>query len=202
VLRSLRFPPRQGGCAPGAGGWGRLLLWVATALLMALHAPLRAEPIELESFELVRNEDGLLLGFSAQFELPHSVEDALLKGVPVYFVAEAEVYRDRWYWRDKLITASTRTWRLAYQPLTFSYRVNFGGLGQTYPTLAEALRTVQRSTSWRVADPIAPPDGGQYHVEFSYRLDRDQLPRPLQIGLGNSPEWNLQVERIVPVRLR
>ena len=195
MLRSLRFPPRQGGCVPGAGGWGRLLLWVATALLMALHAPLRAEPIELESFELVRNEDGLLLGFSAQFELPHSVEDALLKGVPVYFVAEAEVYRDRWYWRDKLITASTRTWRLAYQPLTRKYRVTFGGLHQSYDNLFDALASLRRVVSWRLADAGQIEDDGHHYIEFSYRLDTSQLPRPMQIGIGGQADWSLRVER-------
>jgi hypothetical protein len=173
------------------------------ACCVALAVPgTEADPLELVQLEVLNTDQGLLIDFDTRFELPNGVEDALQKGVALHFVAEAQVLKERWYWRDRRVAQATRTWRLAYQPLTFSYRVNFGGLGQTYPTLAEALRTVQRSTSWRVADPIAPPDGGQYHVEFSYRLDRDQLPRPLQIGLGNSPEWNLQVERIVPVRLR
>jgi len=195
VLRSLRLSPRQGCPAPRASGWGRLLLWLAMALLVTLHAPLRAEPIELESFDLVRGEDGLMLGFSAQFELPRSVEDALLKGVPVYFVAEAEVYRDRWYWRDKLVSSATRTWRLAYQPLTRKYRVTFGGLHQSYDNLFDALASLRRVVSWRLADAAQIEDDGHHYIEFSYRLDTSQLPRPMQIGIGGQADWALRVER-------
>lgn len=196
MLRSFRLPPRQGCRAPGESGrWRLLLWWIAAALLVALHAPLRAEPIELESFDLVRNEDGLSLGFSAQFELPRAVEDALLKGVPVYFVAEADVYRDRWYWRDKLVSASTRTWRLAYQPLTRKYRVTFGGLHQSYDNLFDALASLRRVVSWRLADAAQIEDDGHHYIEFSYRLDTSQLPRPMQIGIGGQADWTLRVER-------
>ena len=195
MLRSLRLSPRQGCGAPRASRWGRLLLWLALALLVTLHAPLRAEPIELESFDLVRSEDGLTLGFSAQFELPRSVEDALLKGVPVYFVAEAEVYRDRWYWRDKLVSSATRTWRLAYQPLTRKYRVTFGGLHQSYDNLFDALASLRRVVSWRLADAGQIEDDGHHYIEFSYRLDTSQLPRPMQIGIGGQADWTLRVER-------
>ncbi|WP_235581140.1 MULTISPECIES: DUF4390 domain-containing protein [unclassified Rhizobacter] len=195
MLRSHRLSPRQGCGAPRSRGWGRLLLWLAMALLVTLHAPLRAEPIELESFDLVRGDDGLMLGFSAQFELPRTVEDALLKGVPVYFVAEAEVYRDRWYWRDKLVSSATRTWRLAYQPLTRKYRVTFGGLHQSYDNLFDALASLRRVVSWRLADAAQIEDDGHHYIEFSYRLDTSQLPRPMQIGIGGQADWTLRVER-------
>jgi len=166
------------------------------ALLLALaQAPLRAEPMELESFELVRGDDGVLLSFSAQFELPRAVEDALLKGVPVYFVAEAEVYRDRWYWRDKQVATATRTWRLAFQPLTRKYRVTFGGLHQSYDNLFDALASLRRVVNWRLADPSQIDEDGHHYIEFSYRLDTSQLPRPMQIGIGGQADWSLKVER-------
>jgi hypothetical protein len=40
------------------------------------------------------------LEFAARLELPRAVEDALQRGVPLYFVAEAQLLRSRWYWRD------------------------------------------------------------------------------------------------------
>jgi hypothetical protein len=33
--------------------------------------------------------------------------------VPIYFVVDAEVFRDRWYWTDKRINKATRVWRVA-----------------------------------------------------------------------------------------
>ena len=31
------------------------------------------------------------------------IEDALNKGVALYFVQEAEIISERWYWRDKTV---------------------------------------------------------------------------------------------------
>src|SRR5688500_1140380 len=98
------------------GGWraacaARLLLLAA---LMWWPAAARADAPEIHEFEIVRNEEGVQLNFAVRFDLPRNVEDALLKGVPLYFVAEAEVFRDRWYWTDRRVARAQRTWRVAY----------------------------------------------------------------------------------------
>lgn len=154
-----------------------------------------AEAIGLDSFELARNEEGLVLSFSARFQLAPAVEDALQKGVPLFFVAQAEVFRDRWYWRDKEVNSVTRTWRLAYQPLTRKYRVTFGGLSQHYDNLPDALGSVSRTVNWKLAD-VAQLDDGRHYVEFSYQLDTTQMPRPMQIGIGGQPDWTLRIQRV------
>lgn len=174
---------------------GGLLL--ALSLLFAASA-LRADAIDLLGFDLTRDEQGLLLGYTARIELPRAVEDAMLKGVPLYFVAHAEVYRERWYWRDKRVASATRSWRLTWQPLTRRYRVNFGSVSQNYDSLADALGAVQRATRWRLADPEALDDG-EHYLEFSLRLDTSQLPRPLQIGFDGQADWELGLERTMQV---
>ena len=173
----------------------------AAALLLALGMGLAAgtctaaEAIELTRLDAVRSEQGVLLDFETRFELPQGVEGALQKGVALHFVAEADLMQARWYWRDRRLARTSRTWRLSYQPLTFSYRVSLGGLAQTYLTLSDALRSLQRLSRWRIAD-AGDGDDGEY-VDFSYRLDVDQLPRPLQITIGNQPEWTLRIERTI-----
>ncbi|MFM2056290.1 MAG: hypothetical protein RLY71_675 [Pseudomonadota bacterium] len=171
----------------------RLFLWLALAC-----GPAQAGSIALSQLEAVRTDQGVLLTFDTEYELPHGVEDALQKGVALHFVAKADLMYARWYWRDRPISSVTRNWRLTYQPLTFSYRVSLGGLSQSYRSIGEALRAVQRATRWRISDPIGDEED-RYYVEFSYRLDASQLPRPLQIGLGNLPDWRLEVEHTVPV---
>lgn len=169
------------------------------ALGLALAAPaLRADGITLTGLELSRDDEGLLLSYNARIELPRAVEDALLKGVPLYFVARAEAYRERWYWRDKRIAGATRQWRLTWQPLTRRYRVNFGSLSQSYDTLSDALGAVQRGTRWKLAEP-ADLDDGDHYLEFSLRLDTSQLPRPLQIGFGGEADWEIALERTIEV---
>ena len=177
----------------------RAAVLAAVCILVTLVAVLapslaHAEGVNLTTFEVSRNEDGLLLTFSAKFELPRPVEDALQKGVPLVFVAEAVVFRDRWYWRDKTVSDASRTWRLAYQPLTRKYRVTFGGLNQNHDNLADALASLSSSVNWRIAEPPQVEGDGHY-VEFRYGLDTTQMPRPMQIGIGGQADWSLRVER-------
>ena len=167
-----------------------------TSLLLLWPGQGRAESVELSTFEVSRTDEGVLLSFTANFELPHSVEDALLRGVPLYFEAEANLFQSRWYWRDKRVAHAVRSWRLTYQPLTRMYRVSTGGLHQNFETLAEALDSLRRSSRWRIADPTQVDPEGRHYVEFGFRLDTTLLPRPMQIGIGGQADWALSVQRM------
>jgi hypothetical protein len=169
-------------------------LWLAVALALPMAA--HAEGPELTTFEVQRGEEGVLLSYAVKFDLPKGAEDALAKAVPLYFVAEAEVFRDRWYWRDQSQAQASRVWRIVYQPLTLSYRVTFGGLSQTYTNRTEALATISRNARWKIAEPGTVDDGGRHYVEFSFRLDTTLLPRPMQIGISGQTDWLLKVEKV------
>ena len=176
------------------GGPRAAVLALLCALALWIAVPVRAEGVNLTTFELARSDEGLQLTFSTKFALPRSVEDALQKGVPLVFMAEATVFRDRWYWRDKRVNDAVRIWRLAYQPLTRKYRVTFGGLNQNHDNLADALASLSSSVNWKIAEP-SQLDGDGHYVEFRYALDTSQMPRPMQIGIGGQAEWSLRVER-------
>lgn len=171
----------------------RALAWLALVLLL-LAAPLRAQTVDLPTLEASR-QDGVTLDFGVRVTLPPAVDDALRRGVPLYFVAEATVYRPRWWWRDERVARTARSWRLSYQPLTSTWRVSQGGLHQSYGSLEEALLAVSRSTRWKIADGAQIDADERYYVEFSWRLDTTQLPRPMQIGIGTQAEWSIGVER-------
>jgi len=175
---------------------------VAGALLMlwlAIAGPVQAQAIDLPIFELKRADGALVLDFLARPVLSKAVEDAMQRGVPVYFVAQAALYRSRWYWRDERVARVSRSWRLSFQPLTNSWRLGFGALSQSYPSAAEALDMAGRASRWKVADAEQLEPGEQYYVEFSYRLDNNQLPRPMQLDLAAQADWQLSVERRVRV---
>jgi hypothetical protein len=184
----------------------RALLHACSALIAAgvllIAAPAawaQVENVELTELRARRTDEGVLLDFATRFNLPRPVDEALHKGVPLHFVAEAELYRRRWYWRDARVAQASRTWRVTYQPLTLNYRVSFGALAQSYATLADALSALKRSAGWRIGEPLAPDDDARYYVEFSFRLDTSLLPRPLQIGIGAQPEWNPAVDANIRV---
>jgi hypothetical protein len=177
-----------------AGAALAALLWLGLG-----SAPARAQGIELAGLELTRTDEGLLLGYTTRFELPRAVADAMQKGVPLYFVAEATVRRSRWYWTDKIVARHTRNWRLTWQPLTRRYRLNLGSVGQNYDSLDDALAALQRSGRWLLAEPADLADGGRMLLDFSFKLDTSQLPRPLQISFGGETDWTLAIERRIAV---
>ena len=185
---------------PRAEGIARrsLAVWLAIVLAWwaawAPQAAVAAGP-ELAAFAVQRNDEGVSIDYAVNFDLPRGAEEALNKAVPLYFVAEAEVFRDRWYWRDKRIASASRVWRIVYQPLTANYRVTFGGLSQSYPNRAEAFAVIRRGANWKVAEAGQIEDGSRHYVEFSFRLDTSLLPRPMQIGIATQPDWALSVER-------
>ena len=87
-------------------------IWLG-ALWLLLAGPARAQGIDLTAFEVTRSEGALLLDFVAKPGLSKAVEDAMQRGVPIYFVAQATLFRSRWYWRDERVSRVTRTWRLS-----------------------------------------------------------------------------------------
>jgi hypothetical protein len=157
------------------------------------------QAIELAQLQSARRDGELTIEFAVRVTLPRLVEDALQRGVPVYFVAEATLKRSRWYWRDERVARVARSWRVAFQPLTSTWRVGLGGLYQTFPTLADAMVAVSRSAGWKLADLAQIDPDSRYYIEFSYQLDTSQLPGPMQIGLGGQADWSIGVERTLRV---
>jgi hypothetical protein len=183
------------------------LVWASPGTARA-EAP--ATEISLLKFE--RASDAVLLTATLKFELPAAVQDALLKGVAIIFVAEADVLRERWYWMNKKVVSAERHMRLAYQPLTRRWRLNVAsgrisnvGLGmalnQNFESLPDALAAVQRLSRWKIAE-VSDIDLEQNHlVDFRFRLDVSQLPRPLQIGTLGQTDWDISASSIRPLLL-
>lgn len=182
--------------------------WLTRALLMALlgmgSAWAQTSSVELTELMPVRKDNDLLLNAQLKLELGPAVEDALIKGLAVHFLVEAEVLRDRWYWTDKKIGAASRYYRLAFQPLTRRWRLNVssepisgtgmaGSISQNFETLTEALNLIRRQSAWKIADAQSLDPDARQRLRYEFRLDVSQLPRPFQIAAGNQADWNLQV---------
>lgn len=171
---------------------------LAACLLLA-PPPALAQGVELLTLKATRDDAEIQIEFNARVTLPRAVEDALQKGVPLHFVAEATLLRNRWYWRDLRVARITRSWRLAFQPLTGAWRVSLGGLHQSYASLEEALAAVSRSGGWKLVERERLDKDASYYLEFSYRLDSSQLPGPMQFGLGGGADWTLGVSRTLRI---
>ena len=172
----------------------------------------QAAGAELYQLQIERAGDAVLLSATTRFELPPAVEDALLKGIPVIFVAEAELVRERWYWTNKKVASVERHMRLAFLPLTRRWRLNIAsgpittnGMGlaltQNFDALPEAMAAVQRISRWKIADASELDLSQRHLLQFRFRLDVTQLPRPLQIGTLGDTDWDLAVSATRPVQL-
>lgn len=190
--------------------WAGLCL-LAWALLALPLARAQALPDDITELRVERGEAGaLLLSAAWRMTLPPLAETALLQGIAVHFVVQAEVLRPRWYWTDKIVARATRQLRLSYQPLTRRWRLvqSSGGedaaglgmaLGQNFDTLGDALAALQRITRWTVAEPGTLDDGASYAVDLTVRLNTSQMPRPLQFGVLGRSGWNLLLSRSILV---
>lgn len=185
--------------------------WCLGAVLWLLlgFVPVHAQAsADVSQVKVERVEDAVQLSAQVVFEIPSAVEDALLKGIPMVFMAEADILRERWYWYDKRVTTAQRSMRLSYQPLTRRWRLNINSgvgapvglaLNQNFESLAQALAVIKRVTYWKIADVNDLDPSARYRVEFRFRLDLSQLPRPFQIGAIGQPDWDVNGSIIVPL---
>jgi len=167
---------------------------------------------ELSQIRAERVEDEILVSAQIGFELPTAVEEALLKGIPMYFVAQADITKERWYWYDKKVASAERSMRIVYQPLTRRWRLNVttgadrGGstglaLNQSFDTLPQALSVIKRLFRWKIAEASDLDGGGKHKLELRFRLDLSQLPRPFQIGAIGQSDWDVGVSVATPLVL-
>lgn len=174
----------------------------------AASSPQSATPV----LSIERADNALWLSAHFAFDLPAVVEDALLKGIPIYFVTQVDVLRERWYWTNRTVAMVQRRARLAYHPLTRRWRLSVGApdaldssqglmLSQNYDSLEAAMAAVRRISHWKIADLASIEPGAQHLLEFRFQLDTTELPRPLQIGTLGQSDWVISLrasEKLAP----
>lgn len=189
-----------------------MMRWVCAGLLLgwSVAAPAQSRLAEVGPLRIERQDDAVVLSTQVDFELSAAVEDALHRGVAIFFVAEVDLLRERWYWTNKRVTHVERHMRLTYQPLTRRWRLNVAsgkitstGLGvalsQNFDALNDALVAIQRLSRWKIADMSELNAVDSYWLEFSFRLDASQLPRPLQIGTLGQSDWIISASTSQPL---
>ena len=166
----------------------------------------QAPSVTINDFRLYRQDERLVLGTNVALSLPSTVESTLQKGVPLYFLMEVELTKDRWYWWDKRVTTSVRHIRLLYQPITRQWRINISAenarpsdtgmtLSQTFDRFDDALNAVGRVRAWPVVAVSDLDPEARYVLTYKFQLDTAVLPKPLQIGLIGESDWNVSATR-------
>jgi hypothetical protein len=168
------------------------LLALPLLLMFACAQAVAADGIDLTHAHIEATEDGYKLAANFSFDLSQGLEDAISHGIPLYFTTEIELTRPRWYWLDEKAVKSRQTARIQYDVLLRKYNVFIGGsVRQTFTSLDDAMFLIRRPSRWVIAPRGALKAGEVYNVSVRMVLDRDYLPKPMQVNAFNNAEWRL-----------
>ncbi len=162
-------------------------------ILLMLAVPVfgYAEGAEIKTAKLELNEEGYQLSAEFDLQLMAVHEDAIRKGVPVYIEMEVEVSRNRWYWLDERMVRQTRERRISYSPLTNQFRIATAGLSQNVAKFDDVKRALSTVRSWQILEKNKLRPGEKYDVSVRIRLDASQLPKPFQLNVLGTREWDI-----------
>lgn len=159
-------------------------------MLLAAHGA-QATDISVRNLQLVANDEGYSLAGDVNINFNTRLEEAVNKGVVLYFFAEFELTQARWYWFDELIIRRSKTIQLSYHALTRQYRLSTGALHQSFDTLDEALRVMSRLRNWQVLEKGEVKVGHTYLAGLRMRLDLTQMAKTFQVSALANKDWSL-----------
>ncbi len=170
-----------------------LVLFLACALFV--QPSWAGGRIEASAARLAATDDAYVLTADFSIDLGAALEEIVTRGVPLYFQLEVEITRNRWFWPGEHIAGRVYPYRLVYTPLSRQYRLSGGGgLYQDFARLSDALRVMGRTVALPVADRNALKTGEPYQVAVRLSLDRQQLPKPLQVDAIVSGDWTIDAK--------
>ena len=172
--------------------WRKLLSCCLFGLLLlsALSSSLAAD-ISVRNPTLAPSEEGYALSAEFNINLNARLDDAIARGVTLYFVVDFELTRARWYWLDEQGITRSQTFQLSYHALTRQYRLSSGALHQSFPSLDDAQRILSRLRNWQVLERGSVRPGESYQAAVRMRLDLSQMPKTFQVNALANRDWTL-----------
>ena len=150
-----------------------------------------AEGITIRNASVEPFDDGWQLQADFDVQFSPRLEEAVNRGVPLYFIVEFELSRPRWYWLDEKPVQLAQTYKITYTPLLRQYRLTVGSQYQNFTRLEEVTRVLARVRGWHVADRGSLKKDVTYQAAVRMRLDTAQLPKPFQVNAIASRDWTL-----------
>lgn len=169
--------------------WLRSFFFSVFVLLAAPGA--QATDISVRNLQLVAHEEGYSLAADININFNTRLEEAVNKGVVLYFAVEFELTQARWYWFDEQIIRRSKTFQLSYHALTRQYRLSTGALHQSFDTLDEALLVMSRLRYWQVLEKGEVKAGQTYLAGLRIRLDLTPMAKTFQVSALANKDWNL-----------
>jgi len=180
--------------------------WFVRSCLLCLAIGLQAGPVFSQSISergriiiqnasLRESASGWQLFALADVQLSPEMRQGLNSGVPLEFIFDFRIKRERAFWLDKTVLKYQHRYRLIYYELTRHYRLQSLTTGESgnYRSLLAALYEMGRLQGLTVTSPIDEDIKiAQSYGQLNVRLDDKALPLPLQPLLSST--WKLASE--------
>jgi hypothetical protein len=194
--RCLKSVSRNGASLVDALSFGRVstAAWLLAGLFvltLGFGGMSYAQSLKVREATLEHSENEYQVNANFEVELSPTLEDALNRGVPLYFVLEFRLWQARWWWFDRKIAAVDEVRRLTYNALTRQYRLSIGSLHKDSSSLYDALDWLGSVRGSPAVNRESLLKGATYSASLSLRLDASQLPKPLQLDAVTSKAWRL-----------
>jgi len=152
--------------------------------------------IQVRSFKLTAVDTGYTVSIDSTIELNPTLEQALEKGVVLYFVNKFTLIESRWYWIDKEVARIKTRTGLRYHALTRHYQLSNGTFSRNYSTLKDALVGLQKLRDQPLIMEYDLKPNVQYNATLRLWLDLTRMPKPFQVEALGSSAWNLSSSRL------
>ena len=165
--------------------------------MLAIHAFVAPQAAFADGISPVRakveaGKDGYRLDAEFDIRFSPGLEEAVNRGVALYFVVEFELSKPRWYWFDeKPVQLSQHLQDHLHAAASPVPAVLGERPTRTSPASRTSWARSSRVRGWPVADAGALRRQGDYQAAIRMRLDTTQLPKPFQLNAVASSDWNL-----------
>lgn len=180
--------------------WRVRLLHVHLIFLLSILswsiAAVQAEGIRIKSVNVAAVEKGYVISVDSEIVLNATLEQALEKGIVLYFVTKFSLVDLRWYWfNDEVVRGKIRV-GLRYYALTRQYHLNHPSFLQSFNTLKEALQALGQLRDYPLAMKSELSQDIDYIASLRIWLDLTRMPKPFQIEALGSSQWNLSSDKL------
>ena len=166
-------------------------LYCTLIFLVAAQERAQAMDISVREPQLIGTDEGYVLIADFNINFNFRLEEALSKGVVLYFTLDFELQKSRWYWFDEKVVRKSKTFQLSYHALTRQYRLSTGVLHQAFATQEDALRMLSRVRNWQVVEKGALKSEQTYMVGLRMYLNLAKMPKTFQVSALSNKDWNL-----------
>ena len=147
--------------------------------------------VSASSYEL---KEGIAINANLTMNFPDAVVEALENGIPLTIAVEAQVLRERPWWRNIMIKDSRKLFELRYHPLTNVHEVKNIATDERYSfnSRQDAMAVLGTIRGAHLIENKELIKNNQYIAQMRIMLDISHLPPELRQVASLSSSWRLE----------